>query len=180
MKSNRVWWVSAGLCAAAAMTLVGCGGSEDQVALKEQPPLTVPIEAQQAVAAAALPSSAQQEEGEVVAGADSLAPEVEVETRDPIVTPGKAIEITAIGSDDVREVELSDGRGKTTSFVYDLPTRTWKAYYRVPMKSGSDRLGLSVTAKNEGRRWRRVWLFLEVRSAEMATVPGSSSPDSTR
>jgi hypothetical protein len=177
MKSIRGWWVPAGL-GVVAIALASCGESDDRVA-QNGDPITVPVQAQAAVATAAL-HPATLGEGEVVATSDSLPPEIEVEVADRTVTPGKAIEITAIGSEDVREMMLTDGRGKATSFVYDLPSRSWKAYYRVPMKPSSDRLGLSVTAKNEGRRWRRVWLFLDVRNPEIATASGSATPDSVR
>jgi hypothetical protein len=175
MKSER--WFGLGLGAILVIALASCGG--EKVEQKAEAPLRVPLEPQAAVASASLAPAAH-EEGEVVAGTDSLPPEVEVEVADSSVTPGEAVEITAIGSDDVREMLLTDGRGKATSFVYDLPSRSWKAYYRVPMRSGADRLGLSVTARNESHRWRRVWLFLEVKSPEVASVPGATAPDSTR
>jgi len=46
--------------------------------------------------------------------------------------------------------------------VRDEVGNTWRVGYRVPLRPGTDRLGLSVTAKNESHRWRRVWLFLQV------------------
>jgi hypothetical protein len=32
----------------------------------------------------------------------------------------------------------------------------------VPLKTSTDRLGISLTAKNGDKGWRRVWVFLNV------------------
>jgi len=77
------------------------------------------------------------------------------------------VEITALGSEDVTEVALSDGLGKRQPFTFDSTAKSWHTYYRVPMKIRGDRFGLAVTAKNGANRWRRVWTFLEVRADEV-------------
>jgi hypothetical protein len=155
-----------------ALVLAGCGG-EQQVADKTEAPLRVPVE-QTATVAAMTGAPASTPEEEVVASADSLPPEVAVEVMDHTVEPGEAIEITALGSPDVRDVVMSDGMGHSTAFVYDLPAKAWKAYYRVPMKHSGERLGLSVTAKNDGNRWRRVWLFLDIADPTVSTATDST------
>lgn len=104
---------------------------------------------------------APQPEGDYVASADSLPPEVEASVPDTLVTPGAAIEITAQASADAMEVTLWDGLGKRQPFAYDEPGKVWRTFYRVPLKS-ADRLGLSVTARNSSSHWRRVWVFLSV------------------
>jgi hypothetical protein len=100
-------------------------------------------------------------EGDYVASADSLPPEVVASVTDTLVVPGAAIEITAQASADAMELTLWDGLGKKQPFVYDEPGKVWRAFYRVPLKS-ADRVGLSVTAKNNSSRWRRVWVFLDI------------------
>jgi hypothetical protein len=106
-------------------------------------------------------SGATQPEGDYVASADSLPPEVEAAVLDSLVIPGAAVEITAQASPDAMELTLWDGLGKRQPFVYDEPGKVWRAFYRVPLKS-ADRVGLSVTAKNNSSHWRRVWVFLDV------------------
>ncbi len=180
---NKRWnWMPEILGAGALVGLLaavtfGCGAGEEKVAQKSEP-LRVPVEQTTAVPAAAPAALSGEAEGEVVASSDSLAPEVEVEVADTKVDPGAAVEISALASPDVREVILSDGRGKTTSFAYDLQAKAWKAFYRVPMKMTGDRLGLSVTAKNGANRWHRVWLFLEKRDPTLSTSTGVAAPDS--
>jgi hypothetical protein len=165
-----------GLAMVVTMGLASCSGNEEKVAQKAPEPLRVPVEQTTAVPVSN-PSVLSGEE-EVVAAADSLAPEVDVEVADTSVQPGEAVEITALASPDVRDVVLSDRMGKTASFVYDLQAKAWKTYYRIPMKHRTDRLGLSVTARNDGNRWRRVWLFLSVQDPSLSKVSGTAAPDS--
>jgi hypothetical protein len=99
-----------------------------------------------------------------VALGDSLPPDVVAAVEDTVARPGDVIEITALGSDDVSQVGLSDGRGKLQLFTRDGASSTWHILYRVPLKTHGDRLALSVTALNDINRWRRVWVFIDVRS----------------
>jgi len=97
-----------------------------------------------------------------VTAADSMPPDVSAWGPDSVLTPGAVVEISAKGSDDVVEMVLSDGIGKKQWMVYDETENVWRTFYRVPVNGSSDRLGLSVTAKNNLSRWHRVWVFLEV------------------
>jgi hypothetical protein len=114
-------------------------------------------------------------EGLATSSADSLPPDVAVTVADTLVYPGGSVEITAAASSDVVGVTLWDGVGRKQPFVYDEETDTWKVFYRVPMKASTDRVALSVTARNAPQRWRRVWLFLNVQHEAAAVQPDSSA-----
>ena len=92
----------------------------------------------------------------------TLPPEIVANVADSLVVPGSIVEITAEGSSDVTEITLSDGRGQSRPFVFDAAANVWRASYRVPLRSTTERLGLSATATNGGSRWKRVWIFLNV------------------
>jgi hypothetical protein len=92
----------------------------------------------------------------------ALPPEVAVSTNDSLAVPGSIVEITAEASGDVVTMVLSDGRGQARPFTYDSAANVWRATYRVPMRSATERLGLSVTATNGENRWKRVWVFLNL------------------
>jgi hypothetical protein len=162
-----------------AVWAVGCGGDGDQKSASIQEP----VEAVHVVHTGETPSGMlpvqtglTQGEAEVVPSADSLPPDIVTSVSETVVEPGTAIEITAEGSADVREVILSDGIGRTQSFVYDLEAKSWRTFYRVPMRVQGERLGLSVTAKNDGNRWRRVWLFLDIQRERIPADSASTQP----
>ena len=94
---------------------------------------------------------------------------------DTLVTPGETVELTARGTPDVVEVTLWDGVHERLAFTRDAEGNTWRVQYRVPLRLKSERLGLSVTAKNEAGRWRRVWLFLKLRDGASETRADSTS-----
>jgi hypothetical protein len=153
----------------------GCGQHQERAAA------TAPASNQSGVTATAVattPSTASQtrepQENDPVVDVDSLPPEVSASVQDSVVTPGAAVEITAESSIDATDLVLWDGIGKRQSFVYDLKGKVWRTYYRVPMKS-ANRLALSVTAKSQGGRWRRVWVFVNVqRPSEVVPEPSPS------
>ena len=91
-----------------------------------------------------------------------VPPDVAVAAVDTLVSPGAAIEIGFHATPDVTEMALSDGSGEPQAFYHDPASDTWKVSYRVPLRPKTERLALSVTAKNDEHRWRRVWLFLHV------------------
>jgi len=93
---------------------------------------------------------------------NSVPPDVIANASASFVLPGQPIEVTVEGTPDITEMALADGRGDAIPMVRDEVGNTWRVGYRVPLRPGTDRLGLSVTAKNESHRWRRVWLFLQV------------------
>lgn len=102
---------------------------------------------------------------------ESVPPDVAASVMDTLVAPGEVVEITAEASADVVAVMLADGIGKPQPLAYDSTASVWHAFYRVPMRTSADRLGLSVTAKNGVDRWRRVWLFLSVQREKPAEAP---------
>ena len=97
-----------------------------------------------------------------VRNSDSLPPAVDAAAMDSVVTPGAVVEISALASEDVVDMGLSDGIGKEQPFAYDSTMNVWRALYRVPIRNSKDRIGLAVTATNQGGHWRRVWVFLNL------------------
>ncbi|TMQ73092.1 MAG: hypothetical protein E6K80_00935 [Candidatus Eisenbacteria bacterium] len=128
----RIRRAAMGLIGALSLALVGCGGNDVKVAEKNDA-LRVPAEQPTTVATvASTPAeSPVREEPETIASADSLAPEIALEVESRQVRPGEAVEVSALGSPDVKEVTLQDGMGRSTSFAYDLQAHAWRAFYRV-------------------------------------------------
>jgi hypothetical protein len=157
----------------------GCGQQKERVAATA--PATSGQNTTVATAAAVAPSipTREPQENDPVVDVDSLPPEVSASVQDSVVTPGAAVEITAEASIDASELVLWDGIGKRQSFVYDLKGKLWRTYYRVPMKS-ANRVALSVTAKAQGGRWRRVWVFLDVQRPSEVVEPEPSPSPSTQ
>jgi len=149
-----------------------CGEKQDDTTSAAAQPVAAAVPSEVATVVSHVP--APETEGGEVTSPESLPPEVTASVIDTLVAPGSAIEITAQASVDATDLSLWDGVGKRQSFSYDEAGKVWHAFYRVPLRS-ADRLGLSVTAKNEGGRWHRVWLFLRV---DRGT--GVTEPDSTR
>jgi len=162
MKGN---WTGITLVAIAAAALaIGCGSEKlDQASAGSATPAA-------AVAQSTEPSlqspvvEAPQAESLGTNVAEEPGPEVAASIGDTLVVPGGVVEITAEASEDVVEVVLQDDLGRKQPLGYDAEHKTWRTTYRVPMRVPTERLGLSVTARNDAHRWRRVWLFLGVRS----------------
>jgi hypothetical protein len=108
------------------------------------------------------PGQAREPESSTPLTSDSLPPEVDAAAMDSVVTPGAVVEISALASEDVVDMGLSDGIGKEQPFAYDSTMNVWRALYRVPIRNSKDRIGLAVTATNQGGHWRRVWVFLNL------------------
>lgn len=143
--------------------LYGCGEQTkegDSTATRAE--VALPASAENAVASkpatvetspgAPLARSAEEQEG--------LPPDVHVSVVDTLVTPGQSIGLVVETTSDVTRIALSDGNGDPLAFVKDAGTNLWRATYRVPLKPVHERWGLSVTARNEANRWRRVWVFV--------------------
>ena len=110
----------------------------------------------------------------------SVAPDVVFAVSDTFVTAGQPIEVTASATEDVTAMALSDGRGDSLPMVRDTTGGMWRVNYRVPLRPHGNRLGLSVTAKNDTQQWRRVWLFLQVTDGKpqvQAETPSDSTSD---
>ena len=146
--------------------VMGCGRHADQAASSARA-VAVPVAQVGAAPGAGARPGDSTASGQAIASIDSLPPEIAVSTSDTLITPGAVVEITALGSEDVTEVALSDGLGKRLPFTFDSTAKSWHTYSRVPMKIRGDRFGLAVTATNGANRWRRVWTFLEVRADEV-------------
>lgn len=148
-----------------------CGEKQDATTSAAAEPVAAPVASPVATVASHVP--APMTDGDEVASAASLPPEVTVSVIDTLVSPGSAIEITAQASVDATDLSLWDGVGKRQPFSYDEAGKVWHAFYRVPLRS-VDRIALSVTAKNESGRWRRVWLFLRLDRGTTVTEPDST------
>lgn len=151
----------------AGVVLSGCGQrseSRAQADVSAQPAVTTGAATQAQVAStdavpAAAPGGLSVADRAVLEG---LPPDLSVSVADTLVAPGETVEFTVEGTEDVSQVALSDGRDEPTPFVRDAGTNLWRAQYRVPLHPRSERFGVSVTARNDADRWRRVWVFLHV------------------
>src|SRR5437867_7313137 len=130
-----------------------CGEKQDATTSAAAEPVAAPAASTVATVVSHVPAPAT--EGGEVSSPESLPPEVTASVTDTLVAPGSAIEITAQASVDATDLSLWDGVGKRQPFSYDEAGKVWHAFYRVPLRS-ADRLALSVTAQNDGARWRRV------------------------
>jgi hypothetical protein len=171
-------WGALAMASSAALFLAaGCGQQEDRAASTGGSATEAMVAEQRAPAPAAVPAAttpsaaetsagpaAPQEESRDAISIDSLPPDVAAYVASREVEPGEIIEVAAQGSPDVSEVSLADGIAKVQPMTYDSTAGLWRTYYRVPIGTGAERLGLSVTAKNSLHRWRRVWVFLTVRT----------------
>jgi hypothetical protein len=168
---------------ATAFVMAGCGEQHQEAQVSDQAATTAVVAAQPAKSnitsglGTGGASSDSNVADEYAASPDALPPDVAASAAESQVSAGGVAEITAMGSDDVEEVLLSDGIGKAQPMVYDTELKAWHAYYRVPVKPRSERVALSVTAKNADHRWRRVWVFLNV--AKEIPQANDSTTDST-
>lgn len=93
------------------------------------------------------------------------------------VAPGDTVEVIARTTPDAVSVTLSDGYQDPQALTHDPTSNLWRGVYRVPLHASWERLGLSVTARNDANRWRRVWVFLTLPDDETASP---AEPDSSR
>jgi hypothetical protein len=163
-------WVGGTVLAllATVALLEGCGGGSRSTARQVSNTPQEPI-ADQAVVASTQPAevglAGVSGEATVPAGEPdqlSVPPDVVASVSDSFVEPGQPIQVTVEGTPDITEMALADGRGDAIPMVRDSSGLVWRVNYRVPLRPRTDRLGLSVTAKNDAHRFRRVWVFLTV------------------
>lgn len=180
-------WVAATVVAlVATLTLLeSCGSDRSSIkpAASEHPST---VTQQQNVVASTdglqgtVGGSLQQSQVESSDELKSVPPDAVVAVSDTFVTAGQPIEVVVQGTSDITEMALSDGRGDALPMVRDSSSDVWRVNYRVPLRPRTDRLGLSVTAKNDTNRWRRVWVFLQIddgkQKAETET-PGPLDPE---
>lgn len=110
-----------------------------------------------------------------VDGDHSLPPDLVAAVSDTFVTAGEPIEVKVEGTPDIVEMALADGRGEALPMVRDSSDDTWRVDYRVPLRPKQNRLGLSVTAKNEHGKWARRWVFLTVDDGKQAVESTSDT-----
>ena len=149
-----------------AYVLMGCGQHKSHE-LSQSTSAHDGIVVAQPASAALSPTSEPQPMNETTTreaatSADVVPPEVEASVTDSAVVRGTVVEVTAQGSADVESMSLKDDLGTELPMAYDSTSQVWRAFYRVPLKSKSDKLGLAVTAKNGTGRWRRVYEFVQV------------------
>jgi hypothetical protein len=177
-RSGDLLWMSFAV-AAATLLLSGCGGEKRSArgAAQASPPVaeTVVPAVETGSPAPAMNAALSQGSTANVGDATNLPPEIALGEMDTHVRPGQPLNITVYGTPDVTEISLFDGLNDRQALVHDTGSDTWSVDYRVPLRSKSDRIGLSLTAKNAENRWRRVWVFLEVGSNGQAesTVPAT-------
>lgn len=164
-------WAAMALAAMASVAVIGCGSSESGSVSQRSSSSSGggEVAAVPAVGPAVPPpvtvaSTHDQQSVPVKVLRDSLPPEVSgYATEDPVAR-GSVVEVYAEGSPDVTGVTLWDGLGKRQAMTFDPGANLWRTYYRVPLKTSSDRIALSVTATTHAQRWRRVWVFLKLES----------------
>ncbi len=161
----------------AVLGVLGCGsGSGERTATASGEGPGTPVEPFTAVAPASTDAALQVASlGSSLEAvqADSLPPDVAALAADSLASPGETVEIAAQASADVVEVFLWDGIGRKQSFAYDSTAGVWRASYRVPLGISSDRIGLSVTAKNSLDLRHRVWVFLRIEPRAKAEQPAT-------
>lgn len=161
----------------AGVLLSGCGRQGGSATGTETSAAVVTPETGEQVqvaAAAVAPAPAQGLSAGDLAVREGLPPDLSVSVPDTLVIPGEVVDFTVLGTTDVSEMALSDGRDEPLPFVRDEGADTWRVQYRVPLHPRGERFGVSVTAKTELGRWRRVWVFLHVERGD--ATPADEAP----
>jgi hypothetical protein len=153
------------IAVAVGIVLSGCGRTEplaDQAATPASEPAAVAaVQSGEAGGSYSLGSTSG-----VAEGAGAAVPDLDATVTQSVVLPGDTVEIVARATADAVSVSLWDGYGDRRPLTYGETTNLWRGEYRVPLRASWDRLGLSVTARNEANRWRRVWVFLNMKPEE--------------
>ena len=161
---------------AGGAVLSSCGPERNESrppisAVTDPPP---PVAGAPMVPAAAVKAPVETEE--------SVPPDLDVSPVDTLVVPGQAIEFDVRTTPDVTRLTLSDGRDEPLAFVREAGADRWSVTYRVPLRTRVERWGVSITARTNANRWRRVWIFLHARDVTegvTAKAAASSTVDST-
>ncbi len=168
---GAAWWGGLGLTLCAAALLVsGCGQSsspsDHTAAVATSPPSTEAVPATNLGTPVAASSETPQLGARLrkLGSPESVAPDLAVAVPDTTVSPGEVVKFTVHGTEDVNQVVLSDGLNDPQAFALDTTTNVWRVQYRVPLRPRQERIGVSVTARNESSHWRRVWVFLHVQA----------------
>jgi len=154
--------------ALAAYVLMGCGQHKSHELAQTSSVHDGLVVAQPASVTPQAPTTSQSSETtestprEAATSVDAVPPEVNANVTDTSVVRGSVIEVSAEGSSDVVSMSVKDDLGTELPMAYDSANQVWRAFYRVPLKSKTERVGLAVTAKNASGRWRRVYEFVQV------------------
>jgi len=150
-----------------ALAALGCGEQKEKAVAEAGTNATVPPvtsgEGPQAAVASAQLSAASVEGTTETTTDETLPPDIVATGPETLVLPGSVVTIAATGSTDVTSVILTDRAGAKTPFTYDSESNLWRASYRVPLRVGTEKLALAVTAATDANRWKRVWVFLRLR-----------------
>lgn len=181
MKSNRIALLA--LVPAAALVVAGCSGDGIDNSKSASDRVTVArtsatggqgltVRTAETMQEPEVPTMAVEPYAEAAGPIEgSIAPDIVVEVPSTSVAPGDVVEFTVYGTPDVNELVLWDGLNDKQALRYDGSTGTWRVQYRVPLRPPTERLGVSVTARNGDDRWRRRWVFLEVGTPAPAAEP---------
>ncbi|NOT35420.1 MAG: hypothetical protein HOP12_14845 [Candidatus Eisenbacteria bacterium] len=161
------WFGALVIALTAGLLLSSCGEqnrSTDQASSPSQTVVAIPAGHTPATSASApvVTSSVALESKPVVSS--GAAPDIAVSVTDTLVMLGQTVEFVVDATPDVSEIALSDGHGDTRALVRDANSNVWRVTYRVPLRSRLERYGVSLTARTDGHRWRRVWTFLHIDS----------------
>lgn len=174
----RVGWGSELLAGSIALGLLisGCGADPNSGTQAESGAQATIVPASQEGTTAALEPVSGQASGPVgVSEASTEPPDVVLSVEDTMFARGESIEIRAEATSDVIELILSDGIQTPRPFRYDAATGGWVVQYRIPLSPSSERVALSVTARNSAKQWCRKWVFLPI--AQPESQPDSVSAD---
>ncbi len=162
MSSTRVTLLVGAVVALAAIA-TACGQPKHASTVQTTPAVASNLTPPAAQPAATTPEPVSPSQVHAPQAVQGESPDVVADIVDTLVTPGSVVEITAEGSSDITAVALQDGLGRRQAFAYDTDARVWRVSYRVPMRIPGERMGLSVTARNDAGRWHRVWVFVRTR-----------------
>jgi len=172
LRSWRVIGVATVAMGAIGFLAAGCGseaGSGRTADTADEAVVTVPayetsgeVHAAQVAEHEMLAAESPEALAQAVPGDGTMPPSIIVTASNTVVAPGEVIDIAVQATPDVTEMSLWDGVGDRQALAYDADARAWRVSYRVPLRLPWERTGLAVTAKNEGGRWCRSWLFIEM------------------
>ncbi len=174
---SRLSWAALMLLVAVGVGvgLAGCGESSQSTSQSQDVGTVVqPAESGGEPASQGHVSAASSEQAVVEAAPvsdGSQPPDFVPFVTDTLVAPGESVDVTVQGTPDIVEVVLRDGIHDPQGFRYDAASKTWQLIYRVPLRRSWERIGLSVTARNDANRWRRMWLFLKTHKDTLARQP---------
>ena len=176
-------WGSVVAMALVAMIGMAEGCAHDRTSVSSNTPESSSATSQAVVASAQGMTTGASSPIEQAGGSEDgiryLAPDLVPVVSDTFVTAGQGIEVSVKATSDVTEMALSDGRGDPLPMVRDSSGDTWRVDYRVPLRPSQNRIGLSVTAKNDGKKWARRWVFLTVDDGkqQIESVPDTTTHD---